>query len=191
MLPIDLDDPTAVLVVAVRALTAARIEALVYGGLALAAYGEPRETRDADFAVLGTTASAGQAALGALGVTVVVAFENQPFGGLSISRLTILDGGKLNTVDLVTARSARYAAAMMKRPIRAPLDGQELAIVAPEDFVLLKILSTRERDLEDARTVLTALADRLDSALIAREAEALASEIPDHDVIGRYRSISG
>ncbi|HEV7555659.1 MAG TPA: hypothetical protein VGO00_09410 [Kofleriaceae bacterium] len=79
---------------------------------------------------------------------------------------------------------------MMKRPIRAPLDDQELAIVAPEDFVLLKILSTRERDLEDVRTVLAALAERLDTDLIANEAQALAAEIPDHDVLARYRSIS-
>lgn len=186
---VDLDDPVAVLVASVRALTAAGIEPLVYGGLALAAYGEPRETRDADLAVSGTTAAAGRTALQALGVSVVVAFENQAFGGLSISRLTVLGGGKLNSVDLVTARSDRYASAITTRPIRAALDEQELAIVAPEDFVVLKILSTRERDLEDAQTVLAALAGRLDIELIASEVKALAAEIPDHDVLGRYRSL--
>lgn len=191
MAALDLDDPTAVLVAAVRALNAAGIEALVYGGLALATYGEPRETRDADLAVFGTSAAAGHAALNGMGQTVVPAFEDQRFGGLSISRLTLLGGGKLNTVDSVTPRSARYAAAMMGRPIRGALDGQELAIVSPEDFVLLKVLSTREHDLEDARTVLTALAGRLDDALIASEVKTLAAEIPDHDVLGRYRSIAG
>jgi predicted nucleotidyltransferase len=69
------------------------------------------------------------------------------------------------------------------------LDGQELRIVAPEDFVLLKVLSTRERDLEDARTVLSALAGRLDDELIDREANALAIEIADHDVLRRYSAI--
>jgi hypothetical protein len=186
---LDLDDPNDVLVASVRALSRAGIEALVYGGLALATYGEPRETRDADLAVSGITASSGRTALGVLGLNVVIAFENQTFGGLSISRLTILGGGKLNTVDLVTPRSQRFAAALMQRPLRGTLDGQELAIVSPEDFVLLKVLSTRDHDLEDARTVLRALAGRLDTDLIADEAATLAIEIADHDVLGRYRAI--
>src|SRR5262245_24791613 len=45
---IPLDDPTAVALTIFRALSARRIEAALYGGLALAAYGEPRETGDAD-----------------------------------------------------------------------------------------------------------------------------------------------
>jgi hypothetical protein len=186
---LDLDDPSAVVVAAVRALDTAGIDALVYGGMALATYGEPRETKDADLAVFGVSASAGRVALEAIGVSVVLAFDSTRFGGLSISRLSLLGGGKLNMVDLVTPRSQRYASALMQRPIRGTLDGQPLRIVAPEDFVLLKVLSTRERDLEDARTVLAALAGRLDDELIEREANGLASEIADHDVLGRYRAI--
>jgi hypothetical protein len=65
----------------------------------------------------------------------------------------------------------------MNRPIRGSLDGQPLRIVSPEDFVLLKVLSTRERDLEDARIVLAALAGRLDDELIEREANTLADYV--------------
>jgi hypothetical protein len=122
---LDLDDPNDVLVASVRAPSRAGIEALVYGGLALATYGEPHETRDADLAVSGVTATS-----------------------------------------------------------------DKLAIVSPEDFVLLEVLSTRDRDLEDARTVLRALAGRLDTDLIADEAATLAVEIADHDVLGRYRAIA-
>jgi hypothetical protein len=122
---------------------------------------------------------------------VVPAFAGTRFGGLSITRLSLVGGGKLNTVDLVTPRSPRYAGALMRRPIRGALDGQELAIVAPEDFVLLKVLQTRDHDLEDARTVMTALAGRLDEQLLAHEAAALAAEITDHDVAGRYRAVIG
>jgi hypothetical protein len=46
-MPLDLDDPTAIALAIFRALSDRRIEAALYGGLALAAYGEPRETRDA------------------------------------------------------------------------------------------------------------------------------------------------
>jgi len=53
---LDLDDPVALLLAVTRALGSAGIECATYGGLALAAYGEPRETKDADVAVVGTTA---------------------------------------------------------------------------------------------------------------------------------------
>ncbi len=47
---IDLNDPVAVLLAAFQALERAGVEAAAYGGLALAVYGEPRETKDADLA---------------------------------------------------------------------------------------------------------------------------------------------
>jgi len=60
---VDLTDPTNARLAVASALEAAGIRAAVYGGLALAAYGEPRETKDADFAVFGTSAREAQAAL--------------------------------------------------------------------------------------------------------------------------------
>lgn len=186
---LDLDDPTSVVLAAVGAFDAAGIDVLVYGGMALAMFGEPRETRDADLAVAGVTAQAGHDALAAIGVTTVIAFTDVQFGGVMITRLTLDGDGKLNMVDLVTPRSKRDAAELMTRSISGTLDGQRLRVVSPEDFILLKVLSTRERDLEDARTVVAALRDRLDLALMELEAASLAIEIPDHDVAGRYRGV--
>ena len=120
MSPIDLNDPTAVLLAVVDALRRAGIESAAYGGLALAAYGEPRETKDADLAITGVP---GVAAADAL------------------------------------------------------------------DFVIFKALSTRERDLEDAASVMRQLRDRLEMTAIESEVARLASEIPDHDVSGRFTRI--
>src|SRR5947207_13519792 len=50
---IDLDDPIGLMLVAAAALERSGAECAAYGGLALGMYGEPRETRDADFAVTG------------------------------------------------------------------------------------------------------------------------------------------
>lgn len=186
---LDLDDPTSVVLAAVAAFDAAGIDVLVYGGMALAMFGEPRETRDADLAVAGVSAQAGHDALAAIGLTTVIAFTEMRFGGVTMSRLTLVGDGKLNMVDLITPRSERYAAAVMQRPMRGTLDGQELRVVSPEDFIVLKVLSTRDRDLEDARTIVAALRDRLDNPLMDREVTLLAAEIPDHDVAGRYRSV--
>ena len=189
MIPIDLNDPISVTLAASGAFERAGLDGLVYGGIALAMYGEPRETRDADLAVASISASQAHQALLIIGVTVVVAFENIRFGGLTISRLSLLGGGKLNTVDLVTPLSPRYAASLVPRALRGTLEGQTLRVVSPEDFVLMKVLSTRERDLEDARTILIALHGRLDEALLDAEARLLAEELPHHDIAGRYRSV--
>lgn len=107
-MPLDLDDPTAIALAIFRALSDRGIEAALYGGLALAAYGEPRETRDADFAVAALTGAAAAEALTAIGVRPVLALDRARFGGLLISRITLAEGGGragLNMVDLVEPRS--------------------------------------------------------------------------------------
>lgn len=186
---LNLDDPSEVALAASAAFDRAGLQAALYGGLALAVYGEPRETRDADLAVATVSVTEAKAALDAAGIASVVAFSDMRFGGLSIGRVTIVGGGKLNMIDLVTPLSPRYATSVLSRAIEGALDGQELRVVAAEDFILLKILSTRDHDLVDARTVWSALRDRLDIELMDREAALLGSEIADHDVHGRYASV--
>lgn len=188
---LDLSDPIALLLASHEALTAAGLRVATYGGLALAVYGVPRETRDADLAIAGFELARAVDALRAKGLSVNVAFDQVRFGGNLISRIAVVDGGDLNTVDLVRPRSDRLAAAVLDRALVGTLQGQELHVVTPEDFVLLKLLSTRERDLEDARTVVATLPDLLDRALLAREVALLAAEIPDHDVAGRAAAVLG
>ena len=62
-------------------------------------------------------------------------------------------------------------------------------MLAPEDFVIFKALSTRDRDVEDAASVLRRLGDIIDYTLIEREVAALAAEIPDWDVRAKWATI--
>lgn len=66
---------------------------------------------------------------------------------------------------------------------------EQLRVVSPEDFILLKVLATRDRDLEDAASVVAKLRGRLDESLLADEVAKLAAEIPDHDVRGRVAAV--
>ena len=189
---LDLTDPVAVTLAGLRALRRVGIDAALYGGLALAAYGEPRETRDADFAVAGVSGRDGTAALASLGPDVTLTFDRLRFGGLLVSRITLLPGGGttgLTLVDLVEPRSPRLADAALDRAIAGALRGETIRVLAPEDFVLFKVLSTRDRDLEDAATVLRGLGPDIDHALIEREAALLAAEIPDHEVSARLARV--
>jgi hypothetical protein len=193
MSSIDLNDPVAVLLAAFQALEQARIEAAAYGGLVLAVYGEPRETKDADLAVAGVSATEAEAALRAAGSDVLLAFDRMRFGGELVSRLTLIGGaaGSLNTVDLVEARSQRYALEVLARSVESSLREQTLRVVSPEDFVVLKLLVTRERDLEDAVAVMRSLADRIDVNLIESEVVKISTEIADYDIWERWGSRPG
>jgi hypothetical protein len=70
--------------------------------------------------------------------------------------------------------------------MRAPLRDREITLLAPEDVVLFKILSTRERDLEDATAILQRLGAQLAVETIVAEIDRLASEIPSHDTRSRW-----
>lgn len=188
----DLDDPTTVALIAADAFEAAGHEYGLCGGLLTAAYGEPRETRDADLAVIDVSAPQARDALAARGLRVLIAFENVRFGGLMVSRLTLLgstsDTG-LNTVDLVRPRSPRYASLAVGRAVVSTLRGRPVRVLALEDFILFKVLSTRDRDIDDARSALGRSGTALDASVLEGEIAALAAELPDIDVRGRWTAI--
>lgn len=188
---INLADPVAVLLAGAQALERANVEVAAYGGLALAIFGEPRETKDADLAVVGVTGTQAEAAFRSAGFDLILAFDRMKFGGQLVTRLTLFGGtaGSLNTVDLVEPRSERYGHEVLVRAIAVTLREKPLRVVSPEDFVVLKVLATRERDLEDATTVVRGLRNRLDIDLIERELQFLADEIADHKIIERWQRI--
>lgn len=188
----DLDDPTAVALAAVSALDRAGIAHALYGGLLLAAYGTARETRDADLAVAGASPGEAARSIASAEVTASVAFERVRFGGLWVSRITLLGRtgiSALNTVDLVEPRSPDYARRALTRSLQSSLRGQAIQLLSPEDFVVFKALSTREQDLIDAASVVQGLAAELERAGVERELEALRRELPDVPIADRWSRI--
>jgi hypothetical protein len=189
---VDLNDPTTVALLAAEAFRSAGLDYALYGGLLTAAYGEPRETRDADLAVVDVTAAQAQSALRPTGLETRVTFEDVMFGGLVVSRVTLIGGSPdvgLNTIDLVRPRSRRYAEAALGRAVTSSLRNQSIRVLSLEDFIIFKVLSTRERDLEDARAARRRSGEALDLAAVDREIGLLAAELPDIDVAGRWRAV--
>jgi predicted nucleotidyltransferase len=189
---LNLDDPISLALLTAEHLREAGVAHALCGGLALAAYGQPRETKDADVSVLDAKASLVADALAQSGALAAVAFERMRFGGLLLSRVTLLGDGAiegLNMVDLVQPRSARFARDLLVRAIEAPLRGTTIRVVSPEDFILLKVLSTRDKDLDDAASVVRREAETLDRSSLEREVALLADEIADHDVAQRWADV--
>jgi hypothetical protein len=185
-------DPTATALVTAEALVRAGIPHALYGGLLLAAYGEPRETRDADFAVVGATALDVQTALRTRGVDTAISFEGVVLGGVLVDRLALLGSraiGGINVLDLVRPRSPRYRSAAVRRAALVPVRDRMVSALSPEDFILFKLLSTRDRDLRDAISVLRKTGSYLDGSLIRREVALLAREIPDSAIRERLAEL--
>ncbi|HVS31033.1 MAG TPA: hypothetical protein VMS98_06230 [Thermoanaerobaculia bacterium] len=186
----NFDDPVATALRVARLLERADLAYGLYGGLAVAAWGVPRETKDADMAVVSADAARLVEILQQDGIRAVAAFDRVRFGGLVVSRATLLGGPEdtgLNTVDLVEPESPRYAAVAVARALRAPLRGSEISLLTPEDVVIFKVLSTRDKDLEDAAAIIQELGPQLDLATVRAELEELAAEIRDHDIDARWR----
>lgn len=188
----QLDDPTALALLAADALRRTGIEHALYGGLLLAAYGEARETRDANMAAAGASVTEAARALATTGLHTTVAFDRARFGGLWLSRVTLVggvDGSDLNTLDLVEPLSPAYARRALDRALDSVLRGQPIRLLTPEDFVVFKVLSTRDKDLDDAASVLATLGSEIDRARIEAEVLTLQREVPDHLVSERWRRV--
>lgn len=190
----NLDDPVATALFVAEVLERSRHRYALMGGLLMAAYGQPRETNDADLVVVDLTVDQALAALETAGLHCRAAIPDAglTFGGLFVGRVSLLGGVEhtgLNVLDLVRARSHRYNAAAMDRSIRVPLRDRTIQALTPEDFVIFKALSDRDSDLDDAASVLRVSEEILDFALIDEEASALAIEDPRWDVGGRWATI--
>lgn len=61
-----------------------------------------------------------------------------------------------------------------------------MRVLSPEDFVLFKLLSTRDRDLEDAASVLRRSGEQVDRGILDREVVRLADELPAVGIRDRW-----
>jgi hypothetical protein len=186
----DLTDPTAVALEIAETLEREGVGYALYGGLLLAAYGNARETKDADLAVVRADVTATSSLLEQhLGLHCAVAFDGRRFGGLLIGRITLIEGDELNSLDLVEPSDRDYAARALARAPVSVLRKREIRVLTPEDFVIFKLLSTRELDLTDAASVLRTLGSDLDVELVEREVDTLSRSVRSHPVLERWEQI--
>jgi hypothetical protein len=146
----NLNDPTTVALLAADAFSGPGHVYALYGGLLTAVYGEPRETRDADVAVVDLTAHQARAALSHAGVEALITFEGLRFGGLLLSRRTIIvvtSQTGLNTVDLVRPRSDRYAHLALQRASDATLRDRPIRVLSLESCIACATDQRRRRSM--------------------------------------------
>ncbi len=128
-------------------LNSSKVEYLIVGGYALAAYGHPRYTGDLDFWI-GTDTQNAYKLLEALG--------KFGFGGLGINLEDFITPNRViqlgyppGRIDLLTSIDGVDFVDCHARRMVLPVDGLELSFIAMEDFKTNKLAVGRHQDLAD------------------------------------------
>jgi len=185
----NVEDPIELLLTVHELLTRQTNEFATYGALALAAYGAPRFIADTDLDLNARAVSDVMGSLRDFFPLSVIALDEQPFGGLQLTRLTVFDDSdRFNTIDLVSPMDGAFGCRLLERVLEGELRGKRIRMVSPEDFVLLELLSTRDREIADASSVSRQSTLSLDLELIECEIEALA-KTTDHPIRARWHRV--
>ncbi len=142
----------------VASLSSNKVEYLIVGGYALAAYGHPRYTGDLDFWI-GADAANAQRVLDAL--------EALGFGALGIGSNDLTTPGRViqlgyppRRIDLLTSIDGVEFAPSYARRMMVPMDGLSLHFIALEDFKTNKRATGRLKDLADLEALEGGARDR-------------------------------
>lgn len=166
------------------ALETAALPYAIVGGLAVSAWALPRSTRDVDLYVEmpSSMKSALQAELELRGFHVpALAAELQQFG---VFRSKHLATGVF--VDIFDAVGPLGASILERRQLLV-VNSRKHWIVSPEDLVLLKAFSERQRDFDDLVTLFVHLNSKLDHAYVDSWARSLDSSIGTLEVSERIQ----
>lgn len=167
------------------------IDYFAYGGVAVALWGDPRETVDVDSVVYVADERIPE---------LLRALEKTGFRCTDEEKATFPIDGWLRLglrgrhADLTLGRTPFDQAALERRR-RVKLFDLDVWAVSPEDLILYKLVAHRYKDLGDAQAVVARSHDRLDLDYLRRWADEIARstgkfEVPAklEELIGRARS---
>ena len=166
----------------IAALEALSLRYAVVGGLAVSAWSRPRPTRDVDLYADLPDAQRDHVRkeLEARGFEVPAMSEELAKFGVFRSR-SRQDGTFLDIFSAV----GPLGEAILERRQRVDFEGRDVWVITPEDLILLKAFSDRERDFEDLVSLLVHTGPKLDNAYVERWARALDESIGGNEVSER------
>jgi hypothetical protein len=158
---------------------------MVIGGLAAAVWGEPRATLDIDVTVwVPDPGIPSLLTMLAARFDVLVAEPAAFAARTRVVPLRTRDGVR---VDLILGLlSFEEEAIRRARPV--PVAGRAIRFCTPEDLILHKIISSRERDLADARAVALRRGASLDLAYLEPRVAELAALLEQPEIADRWQA---
>ena len=159
----------------------------VFGALAVSVHGAPRQTLDADLTVSLPLERLGEL-VGALGQW---RFSSRPADPEAFARryavLPVHHAGGANA-DLVIAGTA-FEQTALARAVHRTILGVDVRVVSPEDLVLYKLSSDREKDHEDVPGILARQGPRLDDRYLEAQLREMEQAFDRSDLIAAYRDL--
>jgi hypothetical protein len=150
------------------------------GGLAVAVWGEPRATLDADWLVW-VPAEALEPAIASLGEQLQL-MTSDPLAFVRQTRVLPAKSSRQVRCDIVFG-TLPWEKRAIARAQPKQVAGRQVPVAAIEDLILMKLISEREQDRGDARRLLRRFAARLEWASIESQSRELATALGRDDFL--------
>jgi hypothetical protein len=157
-----------------------RIPYLVYGGLALPAWGDVITTQDVDLVVQVSDEDAAR---------LIGAFRGAGFhvpeGAETLFTIDTWARASLGGRDVDIALGATtFDLQAIRRAVRVPIFGRTVPIAAAEDLILYKLTAHRYKDLGHVESIIARQGPRLDLAHLRKWAQWLAEATKKFEIPG-------
>jgi hypothetical protein len=170
-----------------KLLLEADIPSIVIGGMAVAAWGEPRLTRDVDLKVLLSRQEADRL-IEILSISYQPLVKN-PRETLRKQALIFIQDSLGTRLDLLLADTPYDVTAIQRGRDVEMQPGIKLHLCSPEDLIIYKLISTRLRDHEDARSVIRRQGDSLDDDYVINWLRQFEQALDDSTLISEYHGL--
>ena len=168
-------------------LLEANIPSIVIGGMAVAAWGEPRVTRDVDLKVLISRQEADR--LLEVLSTNYQSLVPDPHEALQKQALVFIRDSLGTRLDLLLADTPYDVIAIRRGRDVEMQPGLVIHLCSPEDLIIYKLISTRLRDHEDVRSVVHRQGDTLDDNYVIDWLQQFERALNDSTLVAEYQGL--
>jgi hypothetical protein len=168
-------------------LLAADIPSIVIGGMAVATWGEPRLTRDVDLKVLISRREANR--LLEVLSSNYQSLVSDPLEVLQKQALLFIQDSLGTRLDLLLADTPYDVAAIQRGRDVEIQPGFVIRLCTPEDLIIYKLISTRSRDHDDARSVIRRQGDALDDGYVINWLRQFEQAFDDFTLVAEYQEL--
>jgi hypothetical protein len=179
-----MSDIEVALAEAAEALESCSIPYILIGGLAVAAWGEPRSTLDVDLSVWADPEKLPQAV--ACLCRTLRSLTAEPLQFVERSRVLPLESRGGIRLDIVFGVLPIQREAILRAVVK-PIGGRMIPVATVEDLVLMKLVSERQKDLDDARALLRRFQKTLDREYLAPLLAELAEALSQPGILSIFR----
>ncbi|GAB4533975.1 MAG: hypothetical protein Kow0063_16630 [Anaerolineae bacterium] len=157
------------------------------GGVAVAVWGEPRVTRDVDIKVL-LGRDAAPRLLEAIGPDYIP-LQPEPLVALARSGVLFVQDAYGTRLDLLLADVSFDTEAIQRAREVTLQPGLAAWVCSPEDLIIYKLISTRQRDHDDAESVIRRQGDVLDDHYVLTWLRRFEQALDDSTLVATYQSL--